>query len=699
MAIRSKEFVGIAEGIKSHELSTKARIESLQGTISELYGAKRSLDSQISYLEAALAAAYEDTDEDGEPDYGRISAIEAQISQAENELSEVEGQLDTANGELSQSQAELERVMEEKAQTLFEIQERARKTSNNIAVAGGMYGAYSGVGNSLQSSMQTNLASLSQAASILDGSVDGFTGGGSGGGDGGGSTGGRGMSSQGELSTSALSAFVGGYSSTEYSGNTSQASTPSSFASNHVGGATPATTSGFRSAQQSINPQKTLNFNSEQSGNSYAVSAFSNNENDKSTIQPSQYSSSQTSPNMGAQLIPSSEGLADPDIFSPSGKRTISGVAQRGWESFTQNAPRAIDSFRVLKKDGAVADGIYKFGETIGSRDPTENKILAKKIEYEATEKSPASHESLSKKLKNEYPSSIGQKIANARSISELASIIMTEQLARNCYLGDLELPTAKALVQTIYSSIKESGLQDIIGTMPVIGTISDVYGKIRKRLEVEFQRLYRERYPDKPISDFNEDIQYQVEDYMATKLGIPDDTLAISVSFDAQKDFDVSKEKILQGGYVTAAVGDNIVSKSFNGFLLNVTDNTSLKKLKEKLVQEEADGHSPKGCNTFQYLVIHELVHQADHILKISSDSEVIKYFNKFSDCDVDRQKELLCLYGAENIYEFVAEAYAEAICSAHPRKIALYIKQKFDAAATDYRKKSNDYLRERER
>ena len=75
MAIRSKEFVGIAEDIKSHELSTKGRIENLRGTISELSGIKRSLDNQISYLEAALAAAYEDTDEDGDPDYGRISAI------------------------------------------------------------------------------------------------------------------------------------------------------------------------------------------------------------------------------------------------------------------------------------------------------------------------------------------------------------------------------------------------------------------------------------------------------------------------------------------------------------------------------------------------------------------------------------------------------------------------------------------------
>lgn len=301
MAIRSKEFVGIAEGIKSHELSTKGRIESLRGTISELSGAKRSLENQISYLEAALAAAYEDTDEDGDPDYGRIAAIESQISSAERELSEVEGELDTANGELSQSQTELQSVMEEKARTLFEIQERARKTSNNIAVAGGMYGAYSGVGSSLQSSMQTSLASLSQAASILDGSVDGFTSSGSGGG--GNSTGGRGMSSQGELSTSALSAFaVGAGTSSILSGNTLLASTPSSFTTNHADGVTPAMTPNFHLGQKTINPQKTLNFNTDQRENSYATTSFSKSDEAESIAQSEIYRSSQASPSMERQF-------------------------------------------------------------------------------------------------------------------------------------------------------------------------------------------------------------------------------------------------------------------------------------------------------------------------------------------------------------------------------------------------------------
>ena len=126
-SIKSRDFVGIAEGIKTHELSTKGKIESLKNTLSELNGRKNYIESNIASLEAALAAAYEDTDEDGDPDYSLISSIEAQIRSAENELSGVTEEINDNNGELAQTQMEYESVQEEKARTLFEIQERARQ--------------------------------------------------------------------------------------------------------------------------------------------------------------------------------------------------------------------------------------------------------------------------------------------------------------------------------------------------------------------------------------------------------------------------------------------------------------------------------------------------------------------------------------------------------------------------------------------
>lgn len=298
MAIRSRDFVGIAEGIKSHELSTKDKIEQLKGHISELSSRKSSLGGTISYLEAAIAAAYEDTDEDGDPDYGLIALLEMEKESAENELVGVEQELDSTSGELEQSENELENVLEEKAQTLFEIQERARTTSQNIVLAGGMYGAYSGVGGTLQNSMQTSLSALSQAASILGGSVDGNGSAGSGNATSGAgnSTSLAGNNLQSELSTSPLAAFAGG----EIGDGAVTATNPpaSQFSSSQTESSTPGTLPNFHSGQTTINAQKPQNFDSAQVANDYASGAFSGNESTfgmQVSIASASYQSTQTS--------------------------------------------------------------------------------------------------------------------------------------------------------------------------------------------------------------------------------------------------------------------------------------------------------------------------------------------------------------------------------------------------------------------
>lgn len=272
MAVRSRDFVGIAEGIRSHELSAKSQIENLKGRISELSSRRNSLNDTISYLEAAIAAAYEDTDEDGYPDYGLIASLEARKSSAENELSGVEQELDSTGGELKNKQNELEIVEEEKAQTLFEIQERARKTSDNISLAGGMYGAYAGVGGALQNSLRTSFSSLSQAAGILGGSVVGGSSGSSGG-----SALGIGNTSSGETGTNggggntetgALAAFARGYSGEALPLSASQ------FSTNQDQLATPASLPNYHSGQNSLNTKALQSFSSEQSANEYALSSF-----------------------------------------------------------------------------------------------------------------------------------------------------------------------------------------------------------------------------------------------------------------------------------------------------------------------------------------------------------------------------------------------------------------------------------------
>lgn len=319
MAVRSRDFVGVAEGIRSHELSTKGQIEILKGHVSELSGRRSSLNSTISYLEAAIAAAYEDTDEDGDPDYGLIASLEAEKSSAENELSGVEQDLDSTSSELESKQNELEAVEEEKAQTLFEIQERARKTSQNISLAGGMYGAYAGVGGTLQNSLQTSLSSLTQAAGILGGSVDRAPGGSLGG------PSGSGNAASGEVGTSLgdngsgtgpLSAFIGGHS------NEVSLFSANQFITNQDQLSTPATMPNYHSGQGSINTRAPQSFSTEQSANEYALSSFGDVTALQVTSQSADgYKSNQASQNMESQFVSSDSSVPKALSSSPGSRQ------------------------------------------------------------------------------------------------------------------------------------------------------------------------------------------------------------------------------------------------------------------------------------------------------------------------------------------------------------------------------------------
>lgn len=260
MAMRSVEFVGKAEGIKSHELSVKSLMEKLSGTLSSLKGQKRSLQSELSSLYAELAAAESDTDEDGEPDYGLIASIENQIDQTNEELSETEGEISQTSGELQRAQQEYAEVEEEKQQTLFEIQERARITSQDASKASGMFGAWASVGASLNQSFQANFDALAQAASILDGNVSAASAQTSSGGGGGGSRTGGGIGIAAATGAAAI-ASSGVIASTRPLSN--------SFGSRQISGAS-STTGGFQYAKGGSAHHKGPTFSSTQSSSSKA---------------------------------------------------------------------------------------------------------------------------------------------------------------------------------------------------------------------------------------------------------------------------------------------------------------------------------------------------------------------------------------------------------------------------------------------
>lgn len=163
----SKEFVGIAEGIKSRELSLSSSLERLRSTLSSLRSERVQLEHQIMSLQAEIAAA----ENEDEPDEGLIAALELQLEQAYTDLGNTEQEIVETESEVEETSIEYERVEEEKRQTLFEIQQRARTVAQSINAASGMFGAYATVGASLSQAFQSAFDALSKAAGILDGDV------------------------------------------------------------------------------------------------------------------------------------------------------------------------------------------------------------------------------------------------------------------------------------------------------------------------------------------------------------------------------------------------------------------------------------------------------------------------------------------------------------------------------------------------
>lgn len=277
MALRSKDFVGLAEKIKSDELSTKGKIESLENKKIELSNTKSNIFENIAYIDAQIMAAFEDTDEDGNPNYSRIAMLQAQKHLEEIELQSVENDIVNNNADIEQTKDKLENVLDEKEQTLFEIQERARKSSQNIKTAGGMYGVYAGVGQAVQNSMQTSLSALSKAASILGGTVD----------TSGASNGSNLQVGSGKAQTTAglnktlsagnLLGFTGG--------NTSQGVSSENYISEQRGNVVSSFVPNYRSGQKSINPEAEINYNSRQEGmhiiNAFQIADSNDNQEDE----------------------------------------------------------------------------------------------------------------------------------------------------------------------------------------------------------------------------------------------------------------------------------------------------------------------------------------------------------------------------------------------------------------------------------
>lgn len=839
MAMRSVEFVGKAEGIKSHELSVKSLMEKLSGILSSLKEQKRSLQSELSLLYAELAAAESDTDEDGEPDYGLIASIENQIDQTNEELSENEGKISQTSGELQRAQQEYTEVEEEKQQTLFEIQERARITSQDASKASGMFGAWASVGASLNQSFQANFDALAEAASILDGNVSVASAQTSSGGSsktGGGigivaATGAAAIASSGLItSTKPISSSLGSRQISGVNSPSGRFQYAKGGNANHKGPQLSSTQSSGTSVHSSVGASVGVSAGGATRNSPFETSQLSHNSSDsgkgsmKGTSAVTGYtdsisketrmavnrktagsgdrdllvlqSVSTPSPNAGRPMVARrgsnsfTDGLivqdwelgrysnyslssmrkaaADADYaayiknpsaylhtsydkkpivyLDPATIKEIRGINDPNFWSYKSTSysdyidmARQIPLVYSMAKAGQKLTDLAKRNDVIGacarnyflSEDITAMRVgnsfifggegrhrvmaaliagvnIPVRITDEFTKNGSESViskkqiDQLSEKEKAlkfrqnfaEKSLTISEMIANADK-SELQSIVRNEQLAKKVDFGDLDINVARELVDTIRNAKNKYPFLDF----PFIGATQSLNANLRQNIEASLTRLYVQNNPTASMDDIVESVKLQTEAYMS-QFKIEDNDLAVSISVKTPQRIARPKPGMETAGYVTEYIGDTYSSK-LNGISINAENAKDYSTLRRDLEKEEARGASPKGCKSVNYLINHEIAHQLDHFLKLSSDPDIIIEYKKHIGLTEEEQIANVCTYASTDIHEFIAEAWAESQCSSTPRVVAKLIGEKVSFASAAYmkaKKGDDDYVKERE-
>ena len=90
-----------------------------------------------------------------------------------------------------------------------------------------------------------------------------------------------------------------------------------------------------------------------------------------------------------------------------------------------------------------------------------------------------------------------------------------------------------------------------------------------------------------------------------------------------------------------------------------------------------ERSGFHPVGCNSSDSVTYHEIGHLIDFSIGLSKNPEFLRYYNSIPTYE---KKRGLSEYALTNEAEFVAEAFAEAMCNPTPRPIARQVMRYMD-------------------
>jgi hypothetical protein len=160
----------------------------------------------------------------------------------------------------------------------------------------------------------------------------------------------------------------------------------------------------------------------------------------------------------------------------------------------------------------------------------------------------------------------------------------------------------------------------------------------------------------------------------------------------DAETKKVINKLKIPSNSLASSWSPNNEPFKWFAGITFNSNNGKDITQLLDCLKKDVLSKFHPVGCDTVKSVLDHEIGHQLDDMLKLSSKENIKQLFDTKTR---DQITEELSKYAWDNnnpdkYGEFIAEAWAEYCNSPYPRPIAKEIGETIEREYVDWKKQN---------
>ncbi|MBD5473661.1 MAG: hypothetical protein HDR20_12450 [Lachnospiraceae bacterium] len=262
-------------------------------------------------------------------------------------------------------------------------------------------------------------------------------------------------------------------------------------------------------------------------------------------------------------------------------------------------------------------------------------------------------------KTYNEFKEMVAEVTASQKSqflFKETATIKEAEAYARdvvgvpNVSFKGVDIKVANSMNEALTNAVNYC--PDLLKRMNFYGAAQERNKKIKKELEAYYTNYFASK-------GYTDAAKYGKR-YASRFVGrISSNTYALAYSGE------------VYGSGVTDEL--RAIVQKWSGIGVNVGIGNDYEDMLKSVQWDMSIGYHPQGCDSVRSIFDHEFGHQLDFAFGLRSNEEIKNLWSGFG--GKTERSLAVSSYGAENIKEFIAEAYAEYVNSEKPRQTALTI------------------------